>query len=39
MWDRDLKMEIENMIRERERDIQKQMVDKRGYNERYKEII
>jgi len=40
MWDRRLKMEIENMIRER--DIQKQMIYSKireaRYNKRYKEV-
>lgn len=42
MWNRSLKMETENMIRERERDIQKQMIDstirESRYNKRYKEV-
>lgn len=42
MWDSGLKMEIENMIRDRERDIQRQTVDSRireaRYDKRYKEV-
>lgn len=41
MWKKDLKMEIENMIVEREKDIQRQTVDRitnTRYNKRYKEL-
>jgi len=42
MWDSGLKIKIENMIRDRERDIQRQTVDSRireeRYNKRYKEV-
>lgn len=41
MWKKGLKMEIENMIVEREKDIQRQTVDRimnTRYNKRYKEL-
>lgn len=41
MWKKGLKMEIENMIVEREKDIQRQTVDRKTntrYNKRYKEL-
>lgn len=41
MWKKGLKMEIENMIVEREKDIQRQTIDRirnTRYNKRYKEL-